>query len=74
VERAALEDLIEVRGSGLQVQLSLQGMGCPEDFSGLNLERGDSPLLAEVEDMDFKDALCAHEASQGHKSGRAKGG
>jgi hypothetical protein len=33
-------------GSGLQVQLNLMGLGEPEDFGGLNVERGESPLLA----------------------------
>lgn len=47
VERAALEELKEVYGSGLQVYLNLLGMGLPEDFGGLNIERGESPLLAE---------------------------
>jgi CRISPR-associated protein Csb2 len=46
LERAALEDLVEVRGSGLQVLLSLQGMDRPEDFGGLDIERGMSSLLA----------------------------
>jgi CRISPR-associated protein Csb2 len=46
VERTALEDLIEIRGSGLLVQLRRQGIGCPEDFGGLDVERGKSPLLA----------------------------
>jgi CRISPR-associated protein Csb2 len=47
VERAALEDLRGVRKAGLQVQLSLLGLGKPEDFGGLNVGRGESPLLAE---------------------------
>ncbi len=47
VERAALDELEEIRGSGLQVGLSLQGMGRPEDFGGPDPERGKCPLLAE---------------------------
>jgi len=46
VEVSALEDLKEIQGSGLYVQLNLLGLGSPEDFGGLNLERGQSPLLA----------------------------
>jgi CRISPR-associated protein Csb2 len=47
VERAALEDLREICGSGLHVQLNLLGLGEPEDFGGLNAKLGESPLLAE---------------------------
>ncbi len=47
VEREALEVLREVYGSGLQVQVNLLGMGRPEDFGGSDIERGESPLLAE---------------------------
>jgi CRISPR-associated protein Csb2 len=45
-EVSALEDLKEIQGSGLYVQLNLLGLGRPEDFGGLNLGRGQSPLLA----------------------------
>jgi CRISPR-associated protein Csb2 len=45
-ERSALEGLREIGGSGLRVDLNLQGLGCPEDISGTKLERGESPLLA----------------------------
>jgi CRISPR-associated protein Csb2 len=48
VERAALEDIREVWGSGLQVPLNLMGMGRPEDFGGLNVGRGESLLMAEA--------------------------
>ncbi len=47
VDRAALEDLREVWGSGLQVRLNLMGLGEPVGFGGLDIERGESPLLAE---------------------------
>ena len=46
-EVSALKDLKEIQGSGLYVQLSLLGLGRPEDFGGLDLERGQCPLLAE---------------------------
>jgi CRISPR-associated protein Csb2 len=46
-EVSALEDLMEVQGSGLYVQLNLLGLGRPEDFGGLDLSRGRSPLFAE---------------------------
>lgn len=46
-ERSALENLWEIRGSGLQVGLALQGLGWPEDFGGLDVGQGKSPLLAE---------------------------
>jgi len=47
LETSALEDLREVRGSGLEVQLTLLGLGQPEDFGGTDANRGESPLLAE---------------------------
>ncbi|NPV63075.1 MAG: type I-U CRISPR-associated protein Cas5/Cas6 [Methanotrichaceae archaeon] len=46
-DRSALEGLWEIRGSGIQVALVLQGVGRPEDFGGANVVRGQSPLLAE---------------------------
>lgn len=46
VEVSALEDLKEIQGSGLYVKLNLLGLGRPEDFDGLDLSRGRSPLLA----------------------------
>jgi CRISPR-associated protein Csb2 len=46
VERAALEDLREIRGSGLQAEITLQRMSRPEDFGGLDAELGECPLLA----------------------------
>jgi len=46
-EIAALEALREVGGSGLDVQLTLLGLGRPENFGGTNAARGESPLLAE---------------------------
>lgn len=48
VERSALECLREVFGSGLDVQLTLLGLGLPGDFSGLNINRGECPLLVEA--------------------------
>jgi CRISPR-associated protein Csb2 len=46
-EVSALEDLKEVQGSGLYVQLNLLGLDRPEDFGGTDLERGQNPMLAE---------------------------
>ena len=46
-EVSALEELKEIQGSGLYVQLNLLGLGRPEHFGGLNLSRGQGPLLAE---------------------------
>lgn len=46
-EVAALEALREVGGSGLDVQLTLSGLGRPESFGGSDAAGGDSPLLAE---------------------------
>ena len=46
-EVSALENLKEIQGSGLYVQLNLLGLDRPEDFGGLDLSRGQSPLLAE---------------------------
>ena len=46
-EVSALENLKEIQGSGLYVQLNLLGLGRPEDFGGLDLSRGQSPMLAE---------------------------
>jgi len=46
-EVAALEALREVGGSGLDVQLTLSGLGLPENFGGTDADRGESPLLAE---------------------------
>lgn len=45
-EISALEDLKEIQGSGLYVQLNLIGLGSPEDLGGLDLNRGQSPLMA----------------------------
>ncbi len=45
-EISALQDLKEIQGSGLYVQLNLLGLGHPEDFGGLDLSRGQSPLLS----------------------------
>jgi CRISPR-associated protein Csb2 len=47
VELSALENLKEIQGSGLYVQLNFLGLGRSEDFGGLDLNRGESPLLAE---------------------------
>ena len=46
-EIGALEALREVGGSGLEVQLTLSGLGRPESFGGSDAAGGDSPLLAE---------------------------
>lgn len=46
VELSALENLEELQGSGLYVQLNLLGLGLPEDFGGLDLKLGQSPILA----------------------------
>lgn len=46
-EIAALEDLREVGGSGLDLQLTLLALGQPGDFGGIDAARGESPLLAE---------------------------
>jgi CRISPR-associated protein Csb2 len=46
-EIVALEDLKEVRGSGLDLQLTLSGLGRPENFGGTDPDRSESPLLAE---------------------------
>lgn len=46
VESAALEDLREIHGFG--VQATLMGLGLPLDFSGLDIGRGQSPILAEA--------------------------
>jgi len=46
-EIGALEALREVGGSGLEVQLTLSGLGLPDNFGGTNAARGESPLLAE---------------------------
>ena len=45
-EVSALEELKEIQGSGLYVQLNLLGLGRPADFGGLDLSRGQSPILA----------------------------
>lgn len=45
VERAALENLREIHG--FEVQTTLQGLGLPDDFAGLDASRGGSPILAE---------------------------
>jgi CRISPR-associated protein Csb2 len=47
-EQEALQGLRDVWGPGeVRVSLLLQGMGRPEDFGGMDLKRGQSPLLAE---------------------------
>jgi len=46
VERDALENLREIHG--LDVQLTLMSMGLPGDIGGLNVSRGECPLLAEA--------------------------
>lgn len=46
-EKAALEALREVGGSGLDLQLTLSGLGQPGDFGGTDAAGGESPLLAE---------------------------
>ena len=47
-EQNALQSLRDVWGPGeVRVSLLLQGLGRPEDFGGLDIERGQSPLLAE---------------------------
>jgi CRISPR-associated protein Csb2 len=46
-EIAALEALREVGGSGLDLQLTLSGLGRPESFGGTDGARSESPLLAE---------------------------
>ncbi len=46
-EIAALETLREVGGSGLDLQLTLSGLGHPESFGGTDAAGGESPLLAE---------------------------
>ncbi len=46
-EVVALESLREVGGSGLEVQLTLSGLGHPESFGGNDAAGGESPLLAE---------------------------
>jgi len=46
-EITVLEGLREVRGSGLEAQLSLLGLGQPEDFGGFDASKGESSLLAE---------------------------
>lgn len=46
-EQSALEDLREVRGSGLDVQLTLLGLGLPLDFAGMDVGKGKCPLFAE---------------------------
>jgi len=45
-EVAALEGLREVRGSGICADLTLLGLGRPEDFGGTNADKGKSLLLA----------------------------
>jgi CRISPR-associated protein Csb2 len=45
-EVSALEELKEVQGSGLYVQLNLLGLGRRDDFGGFDLRRGQSLLLA----------------------------
>ncbi len=46
VERDALENLREIHG--LEVQLTLMSIGLPGDIGGLNVSRGECPLLAEA--------------------------
>lgn len=46
-ERSALESLREVRGSGLEVQLTFLGLGLPLDFAGLDVGKGECPIFAE---------------------------
>jgi len=46
VERDALENLREIHG--LEVQLTLISIGSPGDIGGLNVSRGESPMLAEA--------------------------
>lgn len=46
VERSALEDLKEIHGFG--VHATLIGLGLPVDFSGLDVGRGQSPILAKA--------------------------
>jgi CRISPR-associated protein Csb2 len=46
-DQVALQDLSRIwGGDDLEVRLQLQGVGQPEDFGGLYLERGQCPLLA----------------------------
>jgi CRISPR-associated protein Csb2 len=46
-DQVALQDLNKIwGGDDLEVRLQLQGAGQPEDFGGLDLERGQCPLLA----------------------------
>lgn len=46
-DREALQGLRDIwGGDDLRVRLELQGLGRPEDFGGLDLERGLCPLLA----------------------------
>ncbi len=48
-ERRALDELTEVWGrKGHDVQMVLLGVGRPEDFGGLEVERGRSPTLAKA--------------------------
>ncbi|MGA9098936.1 MAG: hypothetical protein WB392_08410, partial [Methanotrichaceae archaeon] len=46
VERDALENLREIHG--LEVRLTLMSIGFPGDIGGLNVSRGECPLLAEA--------------------------
>lgn len=47
-ERAALEDLKEIHGFEVQTTLLGLGLGSPGGFAGLNVDRGQSSLLAEA--------------------------
>jgi len=47
-EMNALEDLRAVWGDCLDVQLTLMGVGWPEDFGGLDVARGQCALMAEA--------------------------
>ena len=72
VERVALENLREIHG--LEVQLTLMSMGLPGDIGGLNVSRGECPLLAEAKTWVSTDALHSDEASEGYSGWGSQGG
>lgn len=70
----ALGDLREVYGSGLQVRLSLMGLGGPGDLGGLGVERGERLLLAMSRGWGSWMAFSSAGHSRDTRAGAARAG